>query len=144
MERLNKMMAYIDEHLCDELDFAYLERIACCSEYQFRRMFSFLAGMSLSEYIRKRKLSYAATLLQNTNDKIIDIALKLGYESPDSFGKAFQSFHNMTPSQARKSAVSLKSFPPLTFQILLKGGSEMDYRIVVLYHGVWRKNTTDL
>ena len=130
MTQLNDVMQYIEENLCDELDFEKVARIAGCSEYQFRRMFSFLAGMSLNEYIRKRKLSYAATLLQITDEKIINIALKLGYESPDSFGKAFQTLHGMTPSQARKSAVSLKSFPPLTFQLSLKGGNEMDYRIV--------------
>ncbi|AZN43237.1 AraC family transcriptional regulator [Paenibacillus albus] len=130
MKHLNEAMQYIEDHLCEEINFDHLSRIACCSEYHFRRIFSYVAGMSLSEYIRKRKLSYAAAILQSGNEKIIDIALRLGYESPDAFSKAFQAMHGVSPSHARKDAVMLKTFPPLTFQLTLRGGSEMNYRIV--------------
>jgi AraC family transcriptional regulator len=127
---LNAAMRYIEKHMFDALDFSEIERIACCSEYQFRRMFSYLAGMSLGEYIRKRKLSLAADLLFSGNEKIIEISLKCGYESPDAFSKAFQSMYGILPSAYRKNANTSKAFPPLFFHLTLKGGIEMDYRIV--------------
>ena len=123
-------MRYIEQRLFDNIDFTEIARIACCSEYQFRRMFSYLAGMSLSEYIRKRRLSIAADLLQRGDEKIIDIAVKCRYESPDAFSKAFQNMYGVTPSAFRKSPHALKAFPPLFFHLTLKGGIEMDYRIV--------------
>lgn len=130
MALLNQAMRYIEQNLCSEIDYSQLARTAGCSEYYFRRMFSFLAGMPLSEYIRRRRLSQAAVLLQRRDAKVIDIALKTGYDSPDSFCRAFQSMHGITPSQAKNKSALLKAFPPLTFQLSLKGGIEMDYRIV--------------
>ena len=129
LKQMNLAMSYIEEHLSGEIDFKKLSQIACCSEYHFRRMFSFLAGMSLSEYIRQRRLSAAASELRGATDKVIDIASKYGYDSPDSFTRAFQAFHNVTPTEARQSNV-VKAFPPMTFQLTIKGGNEMDYRIV--------------
>lgn len=90
---LNAAMRYIEQHLFDVINFDEVAKIALCSEYQFRRMFSYLAGMSLTEYIRKRRLSLAAEMLQSGCEKVIDIALKCGYESPDAFGKAFQAMY---------------------------------------------------
>ena len=127
---LNAAMRYIERHLFDDIAFAELAKIACCTEYQFRRMFSYLAEMSLGEYIRKRRLSIAAELLQSGNEKIIDIAAKCGYESPDAFSKAFQVMYGVTPSVYRKNGGVPKAFPPLFFHLTLKGGVEMDYRIV--------------
>lgn len=128
--QLNMAMQYIEENLMNEVDSQELSQIAYCSEYHFRRMFSFLAGMPLSEYIRRRRLSLAATILKNSEEKIIDLALRMGYNSPDAFAKAFQNMHGVSPSQVRKSNVTLKAFPPMTFRLTIQGGNEMDYQIV--------------
>ncbi len=130
LAQLNEAMDYIEKNLMKEVDLNQAYRIAGCSEYHFRRMFSFLAGIPLGEYIRRRRLSVAGMLLQSEKIKIIDIALELGYESPEAFSKAFQVIHGVTPSQARKENVVLKSFQPLTFQLTIRGGIEMNYRIV--------------
>ncbi|MCL2694130.1 MAG: AraC family transcriptional regulator [Oscillospiraceae bacterium] len=130
LENLNKAMAHIEENLGGEIDFRQVARIACCSEYHFRRMFSFLSGMPLGEYIRSRRLTAAVSELSNTNKKIIDIALQFGYESPDAFSKAFQAMHGITPTQARKGGTPTQSFLPLTFQLNIKGGYKMDCRII--------------
>jgi len=127
---LNAAMRYIEKRLFDVVDFSEIERIACCSEYQFRRMFSYLAGMPLSEYIRKRRLSFAADLLHSGDKKIIEVSLQCGYESPDAFTKAFQIMYGVAPSVYRKTINTPKAFPPLFFHLTLKGGIEMDYRIV--------------
>lgn len=130
LEQMNKAMEYIEENLLKEIDFQKMAQIAGYSAYHFLRMFSALAGMPLGEYIRLRKLSVAAVLLQTTNKKIIDIALALGYDSPDAFTKAFQSVHNVLPSQIRKGEKNVKDFLPVTFQLTVKGGLTMDYKIV--------------
>ncbi|MCL2811409.1 MAG: AraC family transcriptional regulator [Clostridia bacterium] len=127
---LNAAMRYIEKHLLNAIDFNEVARIACCSEYQFRRMFSYLAGMPLNEYIRKRRLSFAAELLYSGGEKIIHISHQCGYESPDAFAKAFQIQYGITPSAFRKDSITLKAFPPLFFHLTVKGGIEMDYRIV--------------
>lgn len=130
LKQMNKAMKYVEENLMGEIDFDKMSRIAYCSEYHFRRMFSFLSGMPLGEYIRRRKLSVAAVMLSEKNNKIIDIALQLGYSSPDAFSKAFQAMHGIVPSSVKKGNIILKAFPPMTFQLTIKGGNEMDYRIV--------------
>ena len=129
LEQLNKAMAYIEENLEKDIDIKKAAKIACCSEYHFRRMFSFLSGLSVGEYIRQRRLAEAAVVLQNGDEKIIDVALRFGYDSPDAFSKAFQAMHEVTPTQARKSDVTLKTFLPVTFRINIIGGYTMDYRI---------------
>ena len=130
LKQMNLAMQYVEENLTNNIDFTKLSRIAGCSEYHFRRMFSFLAGMPLGEYIRLRRLTMAATLLQTGDKKIIDIALEIGYESSDAFTKAFQNLHGVTPSQVRKNNARVKAFPPMTFQLKIQGGREMNYRIV--------------
>jgi AraC family transcriptional regulator len=130
LERMNDALNYIEENLTDEIDFAEVARRAYCSEYHFKRMLSFLAGIPLSEYIRRRRLTLAAFDLGDSKLRIIDIAVKYGYNSPDSFTRAFQSLHGVTPSEARKNGQSLKAYPRMTFQLSIKGGSEMNYRIV--------------
>lgn len=129
LENMNGAISYIEDNLMHEIDFQEVSRIAQCSEYHFKRMFSFLAGVSLSEYIRRRRLTHAAFDLKNSTEKVIDIAMKYGYHSPDAFTRAFQSLHGVTPTEARLHAHSLKAFPKMTFQLTIKGGTELNYRI---------------
>lgn len=129
LENLNKAMNYIEEHLTEEVDYREAARLALCSEYHFKRMFSFLAGVTLPEYIRRRRLTLAAFDLKDSQLRIIDIAVKYGYNSPDSFTRAFQGIHGVTPSEARNNGQSLKSYPRMTFQLTINGGDEMNYRI---------------
>jgi AraC family transcriptional regulator len=130
LENMNHALSYIEGHLTHEIDFKEAAKQALCSEYHFKRMFSFLAGISLSEYIRRRRLTLAAFELQRSNLRIIDIALNYGYSSPDAFTKAFQLFHGITPTEARTKGASLKAFPRMTFQLIIRGGNEMNYRMV--------------
>lgn len=129
-QRLNAAIAYVEQHITEELDYQKLVRLAGCSAYNFQRMFSFIADISIVEYIRRRRLTLAALELQQSDIKVIDLALKYGYDSPVSFARAFQAFHGVTPSEAKKSNVSLRLFPPITFQITIQGVGEMNYRIV--------------
>jgi AraC family transcriptional regulator len=134
LRRLNEAIGYIEENMLGDIDYKAVARLAYCSEYHFQRMFSYLAGVSLSEYIRRRRLSLAAFELMNSKARIVDIAIKYGYNSPDSFTRAFQSLHGITPSEARNGGQSLKAFPRMTFQLSIKGASEMNYRIVKKGH----------
>lgn len=129
LEKMNAALRYIEENLTNELDYREIARLACCSEYHFKRMFSFLAGVTLSEYIRRRRLTLAAFELKERNIKVIDIAIKYGYNSPDSFTRAFQSLHGVTPTEARSNGHLLKAYPKMTFQLAIQGGIEMNYRI---------------
>lgn len=129
LKNMNAAMQYIEDNLTHEIDFKEIAKIAFCSEYHFKRMFSFLAGISLSEYIRCRRLTLAAFELKNSNAKVIDVAIKYGYNSPDSFTRAFQNLHGITPSEARSTIRSLKAYSPMTFQLSIQGGTEMNYRI---------------
>lgn len=128
IDRLNESLHYIEEHLSDEIDSAQLGRIACCSAYHYQRMFTYMAGMPLSEYIRRRRMSLAAADLQG-GAKVVDIAAKYGYNSPTAFNRAFQSVHGIAPSAVRSEGVSVKSYPPIAFKITVKGVEEMEYRI---------------
>ena len=130
LKQLNLAMHYIEKHLLDDIDLGTLSRIACCSEYHFRRIFSFLSGMSLGEYVRKRRLALAAETLASGGTKVIDMAVALGYDSADAFSRAFQAMHGVPPSKVRGKSIAVKAFPPLTFQLKISGGIEMDYRIV--------------
>lgn len=129
VERLNQSMNYIEEHLTDEIDYSRLGQIACCSSYHYQRMFTYMAGITLSEYIRRRKMSLAAVDLQSGTERVIDIAVKYGYSSPTAFNRAFQSFHGIAPSAVKTEGVSVKTFSPIVFKIAVKGACEMDYRI---------------
>lgn len=129
IERLNDAISYIEEHLTEEIDYEQLGRIACCSSYHFQRMFTYMAGVPLSEYIRRRKMSLAAVDLQSNHMKIIDTAEKYGYQSPTAFNRAFQSVHGIAPSAVKSGGVAVKSFPPVSFKITVKGVEEMNYRI---------------
>lgn len=128
---MKRALDYIEEHLDDHIEYAEVAKAACCSQYHFQRMFSFLTGIPLSEYIRRRRLTLAAFDLQNTDDLVITIADRYGYRSPDSFTKAFQALHQITPKAAREQGVKLKAYPRITFSLSLKGAKEMNYRIEV-------------
>lgn len=130
LQRLNEALTYIEENLAEEIDFRQVERLALCSEYHFRRLFSFLAGITLSEYVRRRRLTLAAFELAHGEARVMDTALKYGYSSPDSFARAFYALHGVTPAEVRQAGPSLKAFPRLTFQMTVKGASEMNYRLV--------------
>ena len=126
---MQKAIDYIEENLTEEIDYEKVAAESFSSSYHFQRVFSILCGYTLGEYIRLRRLSLAGAELANGKEKVIDIALKYGYDSPDSFAKAFQKFHGITPSQARADGSKLKSFSRLSIKISLEGGSIMNYRI---------------
>lgn len=121
---------YIENNITEELTLAEISKQANFSSFYFQRVFSALCGCSIGEYIRNRRLTLAGSELSATDSKIIDIALKYGYDSPESFTRAFSRFHGITPSEAKKDGSKLKSFSRLSVQIILKGGSIMDYKIV--------------
>ena len=127
---MQKAIDYIEANLTEEIDYEKVAAESFSSSYHFQRVFSILCGYTLGEYIRLRRLSLAGAELANGKEKVIDIALKYGYDSPDSFAKAFQKFHGITPSQARADGSKLKSFSRLSIKISLEGGSIMNYRIV--------------
>lgn len=130
LDRINAAISYIEDHLDAEIDYAEAARAACFSEHHFKRMFSFLAGVSLTEYVRRRRLTLAAFDLLEHDMKVIDAAVKYGYNSPDAFSRAFQLLHGIAPSSVRNADVSLKAYPRITSQISIKGDAEMNYRIV--------------
>ncbi len=130
VERMNNAMEYIEQHLQDKMDYEALARAAYCSAYHFQRMFSAIADIPLSEYIRRRKMTAAAFELQSSDVKVVDIALKFGYDSPEAFTRAFTQLHGITPSNARRVGVVIKAYPRMSFQLTIKGDTEMNYRIV--------------
>lgn len=126
---LQRAIDYIEAHLTEPIDYEAVAAQSFSSSYHFQRVFSILCGFTVGEYIRCRRLSLAGTELAASDAKVIDVALKYGYESPDSFAKAFQKFHGLLPSQARNNGRSLKSFSRLVLKFSLEGGSTMNYRI---------------
>lgn len=120
---------YIENHLTEEIDYDQAAKESFSSSYHFQRTFSILCGYTLGEYIRNRRLTLAGAELAAGKERVIDIAAKYGYDSPDSFAKAFQKFHRITPSQARGNGAQLKSFSRLSIKVTLEGGSIMNYRI---------------
>lgn len=128
VDGLNRTITYIEEHLADEIDYGELAKLACCSAYHYQRMFAYMAGVPLSEYIRRRRMSRAAVDLQ-AGEKVVDVGLRYGYQSPTAFNRAFQAVHGIAPSAVREEGAAVKSFPPLRFTIVVKGAEEMEYRI---------------
>lgn len=129
VERLNQSIDYMEEHLTDEISYERLGQIACCSAYHYQRMFTYMAGVTLAEYIRRRKMSLAAVDLRDGEARVIDIAEKYGYSSPTAFNRAFQAVHGVAPSAVRQDGVAVKSYPPIRFTIAVKGAEELNYRI---------------
>ena len=129
IERLNNAVNYIEENIEGPVNLEEVSKIACCSTYHFQRMFAYIADITLSEYIRRRRMSLAAVDLQDGCEKVIDISLKYGYDSPTAFNRAFKSIHGIAPSQAKERGAVLKAFPPISFNITIKGDNEMNFRI---------------
>jgi AraC family transcriptional regulator len=130
LERMNRAVDYIESNLTGEIELSEAARMACCSSYQFQRMFSFITDVTLAEYIRRRRLTLAALELQQGGSaKVIDVALKYGYESPVSFARAFHALHGITPAMARRDGAALVAYPRLSFLITIKGAEAMNYRI---------------
>ncbi len=129
IERLNRAVNYIEEHIKETIDLGEAAKIACCSTYHFQRMFSYMADIPLSVYIRRRRMSLAAVDLQSGREKVIDVSLKYGYDSPTAFNRAFKSVHGISPSQIKEKGAMIKAFPPISFKITIKGDYEMNYKI---------------
>ena len=128
IDKWNEALEMLEKSLTAEISLDDIARTACCTTFHFQRMFSYLADMPLSEYIRRRKMTKAAFDLQR-GAKVIDVALKYGYRSPTAFTRAFQSIHGITPSQAKAKGAPLKAFPPIRFQMTVKGVTALDYRM---------------
>lgn len=134
MDWINGMknsLEYIEEHLTEEISYEEIARQACVSVFHFQRVFGILCGITVGEYIRNRRLTMAGEELTATNSKVIDVAIKYGYDSPDSFTKAFARFHGINPSQAKEYGNVLKTFAPLHIKFSLEGGGIMDYKLEV-------------
>lgn len=129
-EGIGSAIRYIEDNLAGELDIADIAAQAYVSAFHFQRIFSVLCGMTVGEYIRARRLTLAAQELSRGDIRVIDAAVKYGYDSPDSFARAFTRFHGITPSAAKEKGAALKSYAPLRIKLTLEGGSMMDYRIV--------------
>lgn len=129
LKAIQNAIDYIENHLTEELDYDEIARNGFSSSYHFQRVFGILCGYTLGEYIRFRRLTLAARELNQTDIKVIDAAVKYGYDSPDSFTKAFSKFHGITPSEAKKNGAKLNSFSRLTIKITLEGGNTMNYEI---------------
>ena len=125
---IQKAIDYTEEHLEEKIDFEKVAEEACSSSFQFQRIFTALCGISLGEYIRNRRLSRAAEILANSDAKVIDVAFRFCYETPESFTRAFTRFHGITPKEAKRGG-RVKSFSKLSVKLVLTGGSSMDYRI---------------
>lgn len=129
IENINIALTFIEENLESNLTSEKIAAEACSSEFHFMRIFSVLTGRSLSEYIKERRLTKAGAEISNSKNKVIDIAFKYGYESPEAFSKAFKRFHGISPSVARKNGYLLLVSPPLHIKVTLEGDKQMEYKI---------------
>ena len=129
LKRLNAAVEYVENNLSGEIDIEEAAKLSLNTVDGFQRLFSYLTGFSITEYIRHRRLTLAALDLMDTKEKVIDIAVKYGYSSADAFCKAFKKQHGISPNQARTSA-TLNIYPPVSFHILVKGGKEMHFIIL--------------
>jgi AraC family transcriptional regulator len=130
LDGMNRALDYLEEHLEGEADVGEAARLAYSSRFHFQRMFYMLCGTTVAEYVRCRRLTLAAQDLALGSTRVLDAALRYGYETPESFAKAFRRFHGVTPSEARAQGVTLRSMPRLRFVVSVKGESNMDYRII--------------
>ena len=129
MQRLNQSIEYIEQHITEELDYEKVAEVAGCPSYYFQQMFLYMTDMTLREYIRRRRLSLAAVELQRDTGRVIDIAVKYGYESPTAFTRAFKSFHGIVPSVLKTENVPLRAYPPLQFHVSVNGGLPLKFRV---------------
>ncbi len=130
IEGFQESIDFMEQHLTDELDIEEIAGKAALSPFYYQRIFGTLCNMTVGEYIRARRMTLAARELARSDVKVIDVAVRYGYDSPDSFAKAFQRFHGITPSQAKEPGASLRSLAPLHIKITLEDGNMLDYRIV--------------
>ncbi|MGQ4729455.1 AraC family transcriptional regulator [Streptomyces sp. Ju416(a)] len=131
LERLNDAMEHIEAHLGERIEAADLARIAMTSEYHFRRMFSALAGLPLSEYIRRRRMTVAgAEVLGDRDRSLLDVATRYGYDTGEGFARAFRAVHGIGPGEARRTGAALRSQQRLTFRLVVEGSSAMRYSLV--------------
>jgi len=130
MDAMNRAMRVIEESLEGEVDMSAVARAGLVSEHHFRRMFSALAGIPVSEYVRRRRMTLAAAAVLRRDEAIQDIAVRFGYNSADAFSRAFRAVHGVGPEQARRPGARLRSQPPLSFRLTIEGNTTMDYRIV--------------
>lgn len=128
MTGIQRAIDYVEAHLDETADYGAVAREAASSPFHFQRMFAMVCGYTFGDYIRMRRLSVAADELYRTDDRIIDIALRSGYDTPESFSRAFTRFHGISPSEARHGG-NVKSFSRLSVKLILEGGNIMDYRI---------------
>ena len=119
INNMNDAIDYIEQHITDEIDYNIISQRASCSVYNFQRLFSFILNMPLSEYIRYRRLTLAAIEIQNSDMKIVDLAVKYGYDSHEAFSRAFYKFHGVVPSAAKKKGVVLKYCSKASFKIII-------------------------
>ena len=129
LQNWNEALDYLEANLDGDIRTEELRRLAGCSAYHFQRMFSYLAGVPLKEYIRRRRMTRAAAELRG-GERVLDVALRYGYDSPTAFNRAFQAVHGVAPSLAKQDGVNLKVFPRIRFKFVLKGDVEMEYQIV--------------
>lgn len=125
---ISKAIDYIEEHITEPTDYARAAKEACSSPFNFQRVFALLCGYTLGDYVRMRRLTLAGEELLSTDAKVIDVALKYGYDSPESFSRAFTRFRGVSPSAVRKGA-TIRSFSRICVKLILTGGSIMEYRI---------------
>lgn len=129
LEKMNEVIEYIENNLDNEIDMSKISKISCYSTTTFQRIFSIICDLPLSEYIRRRRLTLAAFELQNSTVKIMNLAMKYGYESPEAFTRAFNSLHGVSPTAARNIGISLQAYPRISFHLSLKGDTPMNYKI---------------
>ena len=128
IQGIQRAIDYVEANITEEIDFEEAARQVCSSSFHFQRVFGILCGLSLGDYIRMRRLSLAGEELSTGHAKVIDIALKYGYDTPESFSRAFTRFHGIAPSEAKHGG-KVRIFTPLSVKLILTGGSKMDYRI---------------
>lgn len=128
IQGIQRAIDYVEANITQEVDFEEAARQAYASSFHFQRVFGILCGFSLGDYIRMRRLSLAAEELSRGDAKIIDVAMKYGYDTPESFSRAFSRFHGISPSEAKRGG-NVRTFTPLSVKLTLTGGSKMDYRI---------------
>lgn len=129
-EGISNAVSYIEEHLTEKIEIEQVAEKAYVSSFYFQKIFNVLCGFTVGEYIRNRRLTLAAQELSSTDQKVIDIAIKYGYDSPDSFSRAFTKFHGVNPQKAKEQGYNLRSFAPLKIKLTLEGGTMLDYKIM--------------
>ena len=130
LECMNTTIEYIEEHLLEELHMPAIAKVTGCAENDILKTFYALTGISIVEYIRRRRLSLAGYELQKGEKSVVEVALEYGYTSPDSFTRAFRQMHGITPSMVKKGGCLLKSYGKITFVLTIKGVNAMNYRIL--------------